>query len=206
MDMEGLTLSYNRKYSRPKVFFSSDSDLVNSVLKSIPEIYFIVIIDKGGNLLSYFVSEQCSNECDLKHLKEVSKLISIRFNTGDFSKIAGGLDATINVFNEKFMLVRSIFEDEFLIVSIPRKGDNIQDAMNTVLSLKQLHATGKKDNSSDLKSAPEKLKKIPSEPTEFQKAQEKLQPRKYTLVANNLRPISSRNVRIFGVHDHKPGS
>ncbi|GFN39512.1 MAG: hypothetical protein YK1309IOTA_470004 [Marine Group I thaumarchaeote] len=157
--------------------------LVDNLAKTFPDLYSMMVIDKGGDLHSYFVSEKCAGECDLEKLKETAKLISIRFNIGGFSKRDGGLDQTINVFKENFLIVREISEEHFLAISVSRKTDNLLDRLNTAFSMGKFTT-----NSEDLKSKSDnELVKVTFETTDFEKSQkeyiQRLKPKRYRLVA-----------------------
>jgi len=106
------------------VTLTNDNKLLDTIQKAFPELYGMIVLDKAGNLHSYFVSETCAGACDLPHLKEVAKLVSIRFGIGGFDKLAGGLDLTVNVFSKDLMLVRPISQDRILAIMIPRTDSN----------------------------------------------------------------------------------
>lgn len=164
----------------------SSNEKLNSIIEStFPNLHSLFITDKTGELLSYFVSDECCQICDLTKLKEVAKLVSIRFNIGNFQNLAGGhLEVTINVFEEHIMLVRSFGEDKILAIMVPKKIGNLEYILNAVRSFEDSKLKKYRNlNKSDVQHKSEKLKKIPSYPTEFQKMQsKKLQPKEYVLV------------------------
>jgi len=153
------------------ITLTNENKLLDTIQKTIPELYSMLVIDKAGDLQSYFVSETCAGECDLSHLKEVAKLVSIRFGIGGFDKIGGGLDLTVNVFGKHLMLVRPISQDRILAIMIPRTDSN--DIMKTVLDI---------DTSTSIIDT--ELVKISSETTDFQKTTDRLQPKIYTIVSS----------------------
>ncbi|MCZ6582403.1 MAG: hypothetical protein O6761_04440 [Thaumarchaeota archaeon] len=157
------------------VTLTNDNKLLDTIQKAFPELYGMIVLDKAGNLHSYFVSETCAGACDLPHLKEVAKLVSIRFGIGGFDKLAGGLDLTVNVFSKDLMLVRPISQDRILAIMIPRTDSN--DIMKTVLDI---------DTSTSIIGT--ELAKVSSETTDFQKTTNRLQPKIYTIVSS---PVNS---------------
>jgi len=162
--------------------FNSENKLVDTIERTIPDLYALMVIDKGGNLLSYLISDRCAGECNLSHLKETAKLISIRFGIGGFNQISGGLDITINVFKERIVMVREIFQDNILAIAIPRNTHNLEDRLNAVLGIVK-SAT----NIEGLKPTSDtEIVKVTSETTHFQKSMERIQPRLYTLVAEPI--------------------
>lgn len=165
------------------VTLNNENKLVDTIEKKIPDLYFMILIDKGGNLLSYFISEKCSGECNLSKLKDIAKLISIRFPIGGFDKLAGGLDLTINVFKERSVMVREIFQDNFMAIAIPRNIDNLADRTKAILAITDFGI------GLDLKAKSEtELVKVSSETTDFQKTTNRLQPKIYTIVSS---PVNS---------------
>ncbi len=165
------------------VTLNNENKLVDSIEKKIPDLYFMILIGKRGSLLSYFISERCSGECNLSELKDVAELISIRFSIGEFNKLAGGLDLTINMFKEKFVMVREIFQDNFMAISMPRNTDNLADRIKAVLTIIEIGID------LDLKAKSEtEIVKVSPETTDFQKTTDRLQPKVYTIVSS---PVNS---------------
>lgn len=162
--------------------FNNENKLVDTIERTIPDFYALMVIDKRGNLLSYLISERCAGECNLSHLKEIAKLISIRFGIGGFNEISGGLDVSINVFKERIVMVRKIFQDKILAIAMPRNTHNLEDRLNAVLDI--INST---TNIEELKTKSDtEIVKVTSETTHFQKSMERIQPRLYTLVAEPL--------------------
>jgi len=165
------------------VTLNNENKLVDSIEKKIPDLYFMILIDKGGSLLSYFVSEGCSGECNLSKLKEIAKLVSIRFPIGGFDKLAGGLDLTINLFKERLVMTREIFQDNLMVIAMARNTDNLVDRTKAVLDITEIGI------GLDLKAKSEtELVKVSSETTDFQQTTNRLQPKIYTIVSS---PVNS---------------
>jgi len=166
------------------VTLNNKNKLVDTIERTIPDLYAFMVIDKGGNLLSYLISEQCAGECGLSHLKEIGKLMSIRYDIGGFSKLLGGLDVTINVFKERTVMVRKIFQDNILAIVMPRNTHNLEDRLNAVLDIIE-SAT----NIEGLKTKSDtEIVKVSSETTDFQKTNDRIQPKIYTIVSS---PVNS---------------
>ncbi len=166
----------------PVASFNNENKLVDIIEKKIPDLYALMVIDKDGNLLSYLISERCAGECNISHLKETARLISIRFGIAGFNKLSGGLDVTINVFKERIVMVREIFQDNILAITMPRNTHNLEDRLNAVLDIVK---SATKIENLKAKSDTE-IVKVTSETTHFQKSMERIQPRLYTLVAEPL--------------------
>jgi len=99
-----------------KQSYSNEIDIVGKLTKIIPNIRLLIILDKKGNLLSYLCSEDCANDHDLTHIRNLAKLVSIRYRIGDFDKLMEGLETTINVFKNKTVFVRGLQDDNILVV------------------------------------------------------------------------------------------
>ena len=113
----------------------SKTSLEDAIKQSIPELFAMIVTDKTGQLLSYFVSDECTQHCNLSKLKEIAKAVSIRFNIGNFANLAGRLETTINVFEERIMLVREIFQENLLIVIFPKNIEDLSGKLNAFNSL-----------------------------------------------------------------------
>ncbi len=174
--------------------YSNEIDIVGKLSKIIPDIQLLIILDKKGNLLSYLCSEDCANDHDLTHIRNLAKLVSIRYRIGDFDKLMEGLETTINVFKNKTLFVRGLQNDNILVVSVPKKYENLTDTLNAIQTLK--HKTTNVKNSTS-------LKRVTSGITDFQKNQKKLLPKLHILVAENLQSEYKHAERIvYGVHKH----
>jgi len=174
--------------------YSNEIDIVGKLTKIIPNIRLLMILDKKGNLLSYLCSEDCANDHDLTHIRDLAKLVSIRYRIGDFDKLMEGLETTINVFKNKTVFVRGLQDDNILVVVVPKKYENLTDTLNAIQTLK--HKTTNVKNSTS-------LKRVASGITDFQKNQKKLLPKKHMLVAENLQTTYKHiERRIYGSHKH----
>jgi len=174
--------------------YSNELEIVGKLSKIIPDIQLLIILDKKGSLLSYLCSEDCTKDHDLTDFRNLAKLVSIRYRIGGFDKLLGGLETTINIFKNKTLFVRGIQDDNILVVSVPKKYENLTDTLNAIQTLK--HKTTNIKNSTS-------LKRVASEITDFQKTQKKLLPKKHMLVATNLQSEYKHvERRIYGSHKH----
>ena len=164
----------------------SDEELSDILEKTIPDFYALMVINKKGNLLSYFVSEQCADERCLTELKEIAKLTSIRFKIGEFHKTLGGLELTINMFKNYFSLVRTVFQDNFLVVIVPRETSFLFDSIKAVPKLDGSLLLQQKGRTyfSKERQKNSRIKLISSKLTSFEKSQEKLAPERFFVVKN----------------------
>jgi len=181
----------------------SKTSLEDAIKQSIPELYAMITTDKTGQLLSYFVSDECTQHCNLSKLKEIAKAVSIRFNIGNFANLAGRLETTINVFEERIMLVREIFQENLLIVLIPKNIEDLSGKLNVFNSLADSQFS--KQNITEIHNSLTTigLKKIPSGKSEFQKLQEiPLKPFNYVLIPKPLKKASEYTNTLRGLHDH----
>jgi len=174
--------------------YSNEIDIVGKLTKIITDIQLLIILDKKGNLLSYLCSEDCTKDHDLTDFRNLAKLVSIRYRIGGFDKLLGGLETTINVFKNKTLFVRGLQDDNILVVSVPKKYENLADTLNAIQTLK--HKTTNVKNSTS-------LKRVASGITNFQKNQKKLLPKMHMLVAANLQPEYKHiERRIYGSPKH----
>jgi len=166
-----------------------DQSLEDIIQKTIPDYHAMMVIDKQGNLASYLVCKSCADEHNLSDLQQISKTISIRYNLGGFQNNLGGLESTVNVFKDHFLIVRSILKDKFLAVMVPKILENLPARISAVLAINESSLLAEKIVVETING----LKLVSNEKTSFQKSQQeywKLQPNKYTLVANVLTPES----------------
>ena len=166
-------VSYSTKQGQILVTKSSNERLESAIERTFPDLYSMIVTDKSGGLLSYFVSDECSQNCNLTKLKEVAKAVSIRFNIGNFQNLAGGhLEVTVNVFDEYFMLVRSFGEDRILAIMVPKTIGSLESTVNAVRSF---YESQFRKNQSVINSLTDSeftlngLKKVQSNNIEFQK-------------------------------------
>jgi len=163
--------------------------LEDQVQKTIPDLHAMMVIDKKGDLASYLVCDDCADTHKLSDLQQLSRIISIRYNLGGFQNNLDGLESTVNVFKDHFLIVRSILKNKFLAVMVPKTLENLPARISAVLAINESSLLAEKI----VVETNNGLKLVSNEKTSFQKSQQdywKLQPNKYTLVANVLKPES----------------
>jgi len=166
--------------------------LEDIIQKTIPDFHAMMVIDKQGNLASYLVCQSCADEHNLSDLQQIAKIISIRYNLGGFQNNLGGLEATVNVFKDHFLIVRSILQDKFLAVMVPKIPENLAARISAVSAINESSLLLGKNQIETING----LKRVSNEETGFQKSQQeylKLQVNKYTLVANVLKSESDKS-------------
>jgi len=169
-----------------------DQSLEDIIQKTIPDYHAMMVIDKQGNLASYLVCKSCADEHNLSDLQQISKIISIRYNLGGFQNNLGGLESTVNVFKDHFLIVRSILKDKFLAVMVPKTLENLPARLSAVLAINESLLLAEKIVVETING----LKRVSNDKTGFQKNREeylKLQVNKYTLVANVLKSESDKS-------------
>ncbi|MBI1829538.1 MAG: hypothetical protein HY222_05020 [Thaumarchaeota archaeon] len=112
-------------------------EITNMIQKNISELQAVVIIDKQGNILECITKDSFESETDLDDLKHISSLISLRFRIVDFDKILHGLEMTVDIFRDYFVLVTSL-NDDILFVIVP-KIVNLKEIINTILVVNKFH-------------------------------------------------------------------
>jgi len=102
----------------------------NFLFENIPDIEALLITDKKGYIIKHRVSSQFEKDYDESWLKKFSKTVSVRFPISDFHKQFSGLKMTVNVFNEKTVIVKMLENNQILIVIIPWKTTSVVNALN----------------------------------------------------------------------------
>ncbi len=102
----------------------------NFLFENIPDIEALLITDKKGNIIKHRVSSQFEKDYDESWVKKFSKMVSVRFPISDFHKQFSGLKMTVNVFNEKTVVVKMLENNQILIVIIPWKTTSVVNALD----------------------------------------------------------------------------
>lgn len=98
--------------------------------ENIPDLDALFIVNKEGNIVEKEVSSQFKIDHDDSWLAFFGMKVSARFSMSEFHKQLGGLRMTVNVFQEKTVIVKMIEADHFLIVIVPWKTTSVFNAMN----------------------------------------------------------------------------
>ena len=85
----------------------------------LPDLEAIIKITNEGTLLDYDVSKSFTKKMDYKSMEYLTNLVSLRFRIGEFAQLFGGLKSTINKFNDKIMVSKSLKNDNIMILILP---------------------------------------------------------------------------------------
>jgi hypothetical protein len=94
--------------------------LADFLWENIPNMEALLIITRDGNVIEHRTVPQHEKVFTIEWLKNFGNLISVRFPTGDFHKLLGGLDMTINIFKDRAVLVSPLRTNHILTMIMPR--------------------------------------------------------------------------------------
>jgi len=94
--------------------------LADFLWENIPNMEALLIITRDGNVIEHRTVPQHEKVFTIEWLKNFGNLISVRFPSGDFHKLLGGLDMTVNIFNDRAVLVSPLRTNHILIMIMPR--------------------------------------------------------------------------------------
>ncbi len=118
--------------------------MIDSFSKAIPNLDALLIINQNGRIIESRVNQFFEKKYDIDWLKNFAMIVSVRFPLSDFHKQLGGLKITINVFDEKAVIVKKTDNENLVVVIVPRNERSIRDAIFTISDDKdQLCATEK---------------------------------------------------------------
>ena len=89
-----------------------------------------IVILHNGDMLDYDITK--SFDQDYKSVENLKNLVSMRFRMGEFAELFGGLETTINNFNDKVVVSKSLPNNKIMIL-ILQKNVNLEK-LNQVLS------------------------------------------------------------------------
>ena len=92
----------------------------------------MIIISHNGDLLDYDITK--SFDQDYKSVENLKNLVSMRFRMGEFAELFGGLETTINNFNDKVMVSKSLPNNKIMIL-ILQKNVNLEKLNQALHSL-----------------------------------------------------------------------
>jgi len=105
---------------------------IKQLQKKIPNLEAVIVISGNGDMLDYDVTK--SFELDHKSVEHLTNLVSLRFRIGDFAQLFGGLETTINKFNDKVMVSKSLPNNKIMIL-ILQKNVNLEKINQALDSL-----------------------------------------------------------------------
>ena len=91
---------------------------IKQLQKKIPALEAAIIISHNGDLLDYDITK--SFDQDYKSIEHLKNLVSMRFRMGEFAELFGGLKTTINNFNDKVMVSKSMPNNKIMILILPK--------------------------------------------------------------------------------------
>ena len=106
--------------------------LADFLWENIPNMEALLIITRDGNVIEHRTVPQHEKVFTIEWLKNFGNLISVRFPTGDFHKLLGGLDMTINIFKDRAVLVSPLRTNHILTMIMPRTTNF--DRLGSILS------------------------------------------------------------------------
>jgi len=105
---------------------------IKQLQKKIPNLEAAIVISGNGNLLDYDITK--SFEQDYKSVEHLTNLVSLRFRIGEFAQLFGGLEATINKFNDNVLISKSLPNNKIMILFFP-KNVNLEKISQALHSL-----------------------------------------------------------------------
>jgi len=91
---------------------------IKQLQKKIPALEAAIIISHNGDLLDYDITK--SFDQNYKSIENLKNLVSMRFRMGEFAELFGGLKTTINSFNDKVMVSKSMPNNKIMILILPK--------------------------------------------------------------------------------------
>ena len=92
---------------------------IKQIQKKIPTLEAAIVISHNGDMLDYDITK--SFDQDYKSVENLKNLVSMRFRMGKFAELFGGLKTTINNFNDRVMVSKSMPNDKIMILILPKK-------------------------------------------------------------------------------------
>ncbi len=91
---------------------------IKQLQKKIPALEAAIVISHNGDLLDYDITK--SFDQDYKSVENLKNLVSMRFRMGEFAELFGGLKTTINNFNDRVMVSKSMPNNKIMILILPK--------------------------------------------------------------------------------------
>jgi len=105
---------------------------IKQLQEKIPSLEAVIIISNDGKLLDYDLTESFDQE--YKSIEHLTNLVSLRFRIGEFAELFGGLETTINMFNDRVLISKSLPNNNIMILFLP-KNVNLEKINQTLHSL-----------------------------------------------------------------------
>jgi hypothetical protein len=94
---------------------------IKQLQKKIPALDAAIVISQNGHLLDYDITK--SFDQDYKSVENLKNLVSMRFRMGEFAELFGGLKTTINNFNDRVMVSKSMPNNKIMILILPKNAN-----------------------------------------------------------------------------------
>ena len=94
---------------------------IKQLQKKIPALEAAIVISHNGDLLDYDITK--SFDQDYKSVENLKNLVSMRFRMGEFAELFGGLKTTINNFNDRVMVSKSMPNNKIMILILPKNAN-----------------------------------------------------------------------------------
>ncbi len=91
---------------------------IKQLQKKIPALEAAIVISHNGDLLDYDITK--SFDQNYKSVENLKNLVSMRFRIGEFAELFGGLKTTINNFNDKVVISKSMPNNKIMILILPK--------------------------------------------------------------------------------------
>jgi hypothetical protein len=107
-------------------------EMANSFSKDIPNLDALLIINQNGRIIESRINQLFEKQHDTDWIKNFAMIVSVRFPLSDFHKLLGGLKMTINVFDNKAVVVKKTENENMIVVIVPRNEKSIRDTIFTI--------------------------------------------------------------------------
>ncbi len=109
---------------------------IKQLQKKISELEAAIIISHNGDMLDYDITK--SFDQDYKSVENLKNLVSMRFRMGEFAELFGGLETTINNFNDKVMVSKSLPNNKIMILILQKNVnlEKLNQALHSLWSVK----------------------------------------------------------------------
>ena len=91
---------------------------IKQLQKKIPALEAAIVISHNGDMVDYDITK--SFDQDYKSVENLKNLVSMRFRMGEFAELFGGLKTTINNFNDRVMVSKSMPNNKIMILILPK--------------------------------------------------------------------------------------
>ncbi len=94
---------------------------IKQLQKKIPSLEAAIVISHNGDMMDYDITK--SFDQDYNSVENLKNLVSMRFRMGEFADLFGGLKTTINNFNDRVMVSKSMPNNKIMILILPKNAN-----------------------------------------------------------------------------------